>query len=89
MDKQIQELREQIDRIDAELIALLKERMVIVSTIGKVKKDNAVSPLDATRWHEVLISRVKVGKESGLSEELILNLWNAIHKESLLIEQSQ
>lgn len=81
--------RKQIDDIDKQLITLLHERMVVVENVGEFKKINNIEPLDEARWLEVLMNRVSIAKEMGLSEELIKEIWEAIHKEALRIEKNK
>ena len=79
--------RKQIDDIDKQLITLLHERMLVVENVGVFKKINNIEPMDSARWSEVLTSRVAIAKEMGISEHMITEIWNAIHKEALRIEK--
>ena len=79
----LKQLRIQIDDLDIELIDVLKRRMDLVEKIGVHKKENEVTILQNKRWIEMLKSRVKYGKENGLSELFIQQLLKAIHQESI------
>lgn len=85
--KELSNLRAQINSIDSELISLLSKRMLVSERIGRFKKKSGTSPLDPGRWKEVLSNRVELGSENNLSEELIESVWNAIHKESLGVQE--
>jgi monofunctional chorismate mutase len=50
----IQELRKEIDKIDDEIIDLLKRRLEIARKIGKIKKERHLPVLDKEREKEVL-----------------------------------
>ena len=62
----IQELREQIDRIDSEIIRLYDERMEMARKIGQYKKEHRLPVRDETREQELLD---RVGKEAGTAHE--------------------
>ena len=79
----LKQLRIQIDDLDIELLDVLKRRMDLVEKIGIHKKENRVTILQNNRWIEMLKSRVKYGKENGLSELFIQQLLKAIHQESI------
>ena len=79
----LNQLRIQIDDLDIELLDVLKRRMDLVEKIGVHKKENEVTILQNNRWIEMLKSRVKYGKENGLSELFIQQLLKAIHQESI------
>ncbi len=80
-------LRQQIDKIDQKLIETLYKRFLVVAKIGKLKKDIGLPPLDMKRWEKVLQSRILMGKKLRLSEKLIKTIYEAIHKYSLEIEK--
>lgn len=86
--KNIDALRKKLDSIDTKLLNILAQRMTIVEEIGKIKKEKGILPLDKKRWEEVLSSRTKIGKEFGLSEKFIENIWNIIHKASVEKEEN-
>ncbi|MDD3145335.1 MAG: chorismate mutase [Candidatus Gracilibacteria bacterium] len=79
--------REQINTLDKELIYLLFRRFEIVKQIGIIKKQDGIPPLDNTRWNKLLNENLEVSREYGLRDELIIDIWNRIHTESLKIEK--
>ena len=79
--------RKKIDSLDQTLIKVLGERERIVKEIGIYKAKNNIPPLQASRFQQILQRAVKAGKEEGLSEEFITEFLNAVHKESLRIEE--
>jgi chorismate mutase len=82
-NKELNNLRAQIDVVDNQLIELLGKRMKVADGIGKLKKQKNVAVLQSKRWNEILGKMVLEGDEKGLSEEFILRLFKAIHQESI------
>lgn len=80
---QLEDLRNEIDRLDKELLDILGERMDIASEIGHHKKESGVIILQATRWDQILEQCVKLGEKKGLSEAFIKKIFSAIHQESI------
>lgn len=76
-------LREQIDRLDDEIIEMMANRMAVSEQIGAYKKKNKVTILQIQRWQEILKRSLKAGKAHDLSEEFVNSLYNAIHDESI------
>lgn len=79
----LEDLRESIDGKDKEVISLLAERMGIAEQIGDYKRENNITILQPSRWDELIRGRVEAGKEVGLSEQFMQDLYNAIHNESI------
>lgn len=77
------ELRQQIDVYDDHLIDLLEQRMKVAEKIGMYKKENNITILQSARWDEIVRRAMTRGKSKGLSEELIDNLFKAVHQESI------
>ncbi len=77
-----------IDSLDKQLIKLIGERERVVKAIGLYKAKNNIPPLQAARFQQVLDKAKKAGKAEGLSAEFVEDLMNAIHKESLKIENA-
>jgi chorismate mutase len=57
--------------------------MQVADLIGVLKNENNVSILQTNRWNEVLGKMILQGVEKGLSEEIILKIFKAIHQESI------
>jgi len=80
---EIAKLRASIDIDDSKLLDILGHRMKIAEKIGGLKKENNVAVLQIPRWQEILEKMTGEGLEKGLSEEFILQLFRAIHQESI------
>ena len=76
-------LRMQIDGYDEKLLEIIGNRMQIVDKIGQLKKEKNVAILQNQRWNEILNKMTSEGKEIGLSPEFIMQLFKAIHQESI------
>ena len=83
----LEELRKQIDQIDAKLITVLSDRMKLVQKIGTYKKIKGIPPLDKKRWEQVLASKLKLAQSQGLNIIFIRKIYELIHEQALLIEQ--
>jgi chorismate mutase len=82
-NKQLDNLRAQIDVVDNQIIELLGKRMKAADGIGALKKQKNVAVLQSKRWNEILGKMVIEGESQGLSEEFILKMFKAIHQESI------
>ena len=80
--------RAKIDSLDNQLIRVLGEREKIVKAIGVYKAKNHIPPLQEGRFKQVVQKTITAGNKVGLSPEFIMELLNAIHKESLRIENA-
>ena len=80
---QLKKLRTKIDKIDENLVELLVKRMQVADDIGKVKKEHNVSILQPERWKQILERMISLSEGSGLQKDFILNVYKAIHQESI------
>ncbi|WP_368411177.1 prephenate dehydrogenase [Pontibacter sp. BT731] len=83
VDDTLQELRSQVDQFDSELFTLLSQRMQVVEHIGRYKKENKLTILQASRWNDVLAQSFKRGEKLGLSKDFIEKYLKAVHQESI------
>ena len=81
--KHMIKLRTQIDELDSKLLEVLGKRMNVADQIGVLKNERNVAILQNKRWTEILEKMTLIGKQKGLSEEFILQLFKAIHQESI------
>lgn len=58
-DPEIARLRAEIDRIDTELLTLLRERLRVVLSVGRHKKQHGLAILDAAREEQLLEALVQ------------------------------
>ena len=82
----IVQLRERIDIIDENLLAILKARMEVSRLIGQYKKDHNIAILQLARWDDLLEKMILKGGEEGLDENFLRTLFNDIHQESVRVQ---
>ncbi len=82
----IEQLRTEIDVIDENILSALSSRMKVSKEIGEQKKLNNIAILQTSRWDKVLKNVIAKGTELGLSEELVSDVFNAIHEASVELQ---
>ena len=80
-------LRLAIDQLDTTLLETLAARMRVSREIGALKRDNAITVLQASRWEKVLAMAVERGRSLGLDEAFVMDVFNRIHLESIAQQQ--
>lgn len=76
-------LRQEIDRIDNELIEVLNRRMAVSREIAQYKKEHTMPIVQVGRYDEILKKRVEMAEEMGMSPDFVRSLMAAIHEESV------
>jgi len=72
-------LREQIEQVDADLVALLARRVAIARDVGAHKRDAGIAAIDVRREAAVLSRAVALARAAGLPEEAMRHLfWDII-----------
>jgi len=79
-------LREQINHLDEELLALISNRMNVAKEIGEIKKTNKITVLQSSRYSEIIERALSKGEQVGLSNDFIKMYLEAIHIESIRIQ---
>lgn len=79
-------LRTKIDVIDENILYALGSRMRISRMIGEYKKENNIAIIQAARWDYLLGKVLEKGKEYGLTEKFLNDVFNAIHEASVEIQ---
>ncbi|MCK4661855.1 MAG: bifunctional 3-deoxy-7-phosphoheptulonate synthase/chorismate mutase type II [Bacteroidales bacterium] len=79
----LEQYRNQIDSIDAQMLELFAQRMAVIEKIGEYKKKNNVTIFQLKRWENIFSTRNKLGKKLGLSDDFVKKLLQIIHKESI------
>ena len=87
-DPVLENKRKDIDSLDKKLFEIIGARERVVKEIGIYKAQHHIPPLQAARFQKVLEKGIEAGKKEGLSEEFVTEMLNAIHKESLRIEDA-
>lgn len=79
----LDDLRAKINEIDNQIVDILGDRMDVVKAIGKYKRDNNITILQPNRWNEILKTRLEQGNNKGLSTEMLTEIFQSIHNESI------
>lgn len=82
----LQRLRDLIDEVDYILLENLAKRHQIVQEIGEYKADSGVAIFQLERWTEILKDRQQYGEGVGLDEQLVRDIWKAIHNASIRLQ---
>jgi len=79
----LDELRSEIDKIDAELLQILTSRMHLIDEIGHYKNENNITILQLKHWTKVVKDRLSRGVRLGLDKEFLQKLLEIVHAESI------
>jgi len=82
-DRMLSGLREKIDHIDAELLRLLRERMIVSEEIGHIKASVHLPIVQPDRYRSLLEDRLSQGRALGLDEGFLRELFSSIHEASV------
>jgi chorismate mutase len=81
--RNLAQLRSEIDRLDYQTLDLLSQRMALVRLIGEFKREHNIAIVQMARWAEIFSSRSQKAEELQIGREFISELLRAIHKESI------
>jgi len=84
----IEALRDRIDQVDNDIVAMLAERMGIVELIGEQKRLNNVTTLQVDRWRALLSDRMERARQLGLDPGYTKAIYEVIHRESIRRQSS-
>ena len=79
----LDELRKQIDKLDNQLLDILKERMKISEAIGRYKYENNITILQARRYDEIMNDRKAKAESRSLNADFVTEIFESIHEESI------
>ena len=82
----IEQLRTRIDYIDEDLLKEFGSRMEVSRMIGTYKRDHNVAILQTARWDALMADMKEKARGYGLSDKFISDVFNAIHEESVRIQ---
>lgn len=82
-----QSLRKKIDKLDYNLLKLLKKRFDLCKQIGKLKYSLNQDVIQPQRNHEVVSTFIKNALKFGLCEHFCKNLITLIMQESCKIQK--
>lgn len=82
-NQQLSDVRTDIDKIDEEIVTLIKARLNLVEKIADEKKVKNVTAFQLERYITILKSRGAWANNQGLNKEFIEKLFQLIHEESI------
>lgn len=82
----IDQLRAKIDVIDENIVYALGSRMKISHKIGEYKKENNIAIIQTSRWDKVFSKVLEKGKDYGLTEKFLSDVFTAIHEASVEVQ---
>lgn len=80
--KKLDDVRDLIDSVDREILILLKQRSRLVDMITDIKKFSGLSASQPTRFALLMDRLQSIAKEENLDQELVIEVWDAIHESS-------
>lgn len=86
-DEQLSSLRHQIDQIDKDIIHLLHQRMQVSKEIAQIKTEHNITIFQPNRYRQVVEQRIALAERLGISPQLIKDLYEKIHAESVRIQE--
>ena len=81
-DSNIKTLRDEIDDIDSQLIALLAKRLVVTTKIGELKSIEGIPIIAPKREAAMFINRREKAEKSGVSGDLIEDILRRLMRDS-------
>ncbi len=83
----LDELRDDIDRVDEVLVRLLNERARVACEIGRLKKEQGVEVYQPEREKQVLAHVASIAAEGPLGADAIARLFERIIDEARRLER--
>ena len=84
--RELASLRHEIDQLDEQLWEIIGRRVDVARQIGDWKRVHGAPVLQPARYQQVLDQALVWGAEKGLSEDVIREVMEALHKESVRVE---
>lgn len=81
---ELEKYREEINKVDAEIVKNLKKRFEVTKKVGKYKLRKGLKVLNKKRERKIL---EKVGKIKGLNSEFTKKIFKIIFKESRRLQR--
>ncbi|HII95172.1 MAG TPA: chorismate mutase [Methanofastidiosum sp.] len=86
MESSLEALREEIDRIDEDIIGLLSRRMEVVKNIAALKKDKGISVEDRDREKKLFLKLEREARRNNINEEFVSEVFGVIVSHSKLMQ---
>lgn len=88
MNISLEEIRNEIDKIDECILNLLSLRMSLIPRVAKVKLEKGLPLYQALREQNIFEKNEAFGKKNSINYEMLNDIYKLIIKESLSIEHA-
>jgi chorismate mutase len=86
MESSLEALREEINRIDEDIIGLLSRRMEVVKKIAALKKDKGIQVEDRDREKTLFLKLEREARRNNINEKFVSEVFGVIVSHSKLIQ---
>ncbi len=87
IEPDIDQIRTEIDHVDAEIMRLLAERRAHSLRMAREKGRVELPSRDQHREEDLIADRIAIGHEHDLDSGLVIKLWRAIMNDSVRVQQ--
>ena len=86
MESSLETLREEINRIDEDIISLLSRRMEVAKKIAALKQDKGIPVEDRDREKTLFLKLEKEARRNNINEKFVSEVFGVIVSHSKLIQ---
>jgi chorismate mutase / prephenate dehydratase len=83
----LSKLRKEINKIDDDIVGLLKKRKKVVEKVAKVKVKHGLEIFDKKRENEIAGKLNKLAKKHGLRKGFLYQIWDHLMDEAKEIQK--
>jgi len=82
----LEKFRQELDTIDAQLLAALGKRFQVIRQVAEFKKQQSIPMMQPARVKAVQQSRQELGRQHGLDSDFVSQLYTLIIQEACRVE---
>jgi chorismate mutase/prephenate dehydratase len=86
-EERLGEIREGLDRLDAEMIRLLGERRKLSAEMIRTKEESKSPLRDQKREEDMLSRRIQIGRTAGLDSHYVTRIFHEVIEDSVRLQQ--
>lgn len=80
------EIRQKIDQIDLQILALIRQRLALIPQIADYKQKHHLAVYQKKREKEIFTNLKKIAEELGVNYKMVKTVWELLIKESHQLE---
>lgn len=84
---ELMQIRENLDRLDKEMLRILSERMSLIPKVAEYKRQNNLPRYQPDREKAILEGKRKLAEEMSLNPDLVENIYKRIIEDAHRIEK--